>query len=59
MIKAGGGAIVTLGGMMALWGAKNRVHGSVVKHGLAGIRGRWRWISRNTAYARTAYRRAR
>jgi 3-oxoacyl-[acyl-carrier protein] reductase len=37
MIKAGGGAIVTLGGMMALAGAKNRVHGSVVKHGLVGM----------------------
>jgi 3-oxoacyl-[acyl-carrier protein] reductase len=37
MIKAGGGAIVTLGGMMALSGAKNRVHGSVVKHGLVGM----------------------
>lgn len=37
MIKAGGGAIVTLGGMMAFSGAKNRVHGSVVKHGLVGM----------------------
>jgi 3-oxoacyl-[acyl-carrier protein] reductase len=37
MIKAGGGSIVTLGGMMALSGAKNRVHGSVVKHGLIGM----------------------
>ena len=37
LIKAGGGAIVTLGGMMALSGAKNRVHGSVVKHGLVGM----------------------
>jgi 3-oxoacyl-[acyl-carrier protein] reductase len=37
MIKAGGGAIVTLGGMMALAGAKDRVHGSVVKHGLVGM----------------------
>jgi len=37
MIKAGGGSIVTLGGMMALAGAKNRVHGSVVKHGLVGM----------------------
>ena len=37
-LKAGGGAIVTLGGMMALSGAKNRVHGSVVKHsGLVGM----------------------
>ena len=37
MTKRGGGAIVTLGGMMALAGAKNRVHGSVVKHGLVGM----------------------
>ncbi len=37
MIRAGGGSIVTLGGMMALSGAKNRVHGSVVKHGLVGM----------------------
>jgi len=37
MIKAGGGAIVTLGGMMALSGAKNRVHGSVAKGGLVGM----------------------
>jgi 3-oxoacyl-[acyl-carrier protein] reductase len=37
MIEAGGGAIVTLGGLMALSGAKNRVHGSVVKHGLVGM----------------------
>lgn len=37
MIKAGGGNIVTLGGMVALSGAKNRVHGSVVKHGLVGM----------------------
>ena len=37
MIKAGGGSIVTLGGMMALSGAKNRVHGSVVKGGLVGM----------------------
>ncbi len=37
MIKAGGGAIVTLGGLMALSGAKNRVHGSVAKHGLVGM----------------------
>jgi 3-oxoacyl-[acyl-carrier protein] reductase len=37
MTKRGGGAIVTLGGMMALSGAKNRVHGSVVKHGLVGM----------------------
>ena len=37
MTKRGGGSIVTLGGMMALAGAKNRVHGSVVKHGLVGM----------------------
>jgi 3-oxoacyl-[acyl-carrier protein] reductase len=37
MMQRRGGAIVTLGGMMALAGAKNRVHGSVVKHGLVGM----------------------
>lgn len=37
MIKAGGGAIVTLGGMNALSGSKKRVHGSVGKHGLYGM----------------------
>jgi 3-oxoacyl-[acyl-carrier protein] reductase len=37
MIKAGGGAIVTLGGMSALSGAKKRVHGSVGKFGLYGM----------------------
>ena len=37
MIKAGGGAIVTLGGMQALSGAKRRVHGSVGKYGLYGM----------------------
>ena len=37
MIQRRGGSIVTLGGMMALAGAKNRVHGSVVKHGLVGM----------------------
>ena len=37
MIKAGGGSIVTLGGMMSLSGAKKRVHGSVAKHGLVGM----------------------
>jgi 3-oxoacyl-[acyl-carrier protein] reductase len=37
MIKAGGGSIVTLGGMSALSGAKRRVHGSVGKHGLWGM----------------------
>ncbi|OGA49948.1 MAG: short-chain dehydrogenase [Betaproteobacteria bacterium RIFCSPLOWO2_12_FULL_62_13] len=37
MIEAGGGSIVTLGGQMALSGAKRRVHGSVAKHGLVGM----------------------
>ncbi|HEX6005508.1 MAG TPA: SDR family NAD(P)-dependent oxidoreductase [Burkholderiales bacterium] len=37
MIEAGGGSIVTLGGMTALSGAKGRVHGSVGKHGLYGM----------------------
>jgi 3-oxoacyl-[acyl-carrier protein] reductase len=37
MLASGGGAIVTLGGMMALSGAKRRVHGSVAKHGLVGM----------------------
>jgi 3-oxoacyl-[acyl-carrier protein] reductase len=37
MIKVGGGSIVTLGGMMALTGAKQRVHGAVAKHGLVGM----------------------
>lgn len=37
MIKAGGGSIVTLGGMMSLSGAKKRIHGSVAKHGLIGM----------------------
>jgi 3-oxoacyl-[acyl-carrier protein] reductase len=37
MLKAGGGSIVTLGGQVALSGAKNRVHGSVAKHGLVGM----------------------
>lgn len=37
MIKAGGGSIVTLGGMVSLSGAKRRVHGSVAKHGLLGM----------------------
>jgi len=36
-IKAGGGAIVTLGGMTALSGAARRVHGSVGKFGLYGM----------------------
>ena len=37
MIKAGGGSIVTLGGMVSLSGAARRVHGSVAKHGLVGF----------------------
>jgi len=37
MIAAGGGSIVTLGGMTALSSAKKRVHGSVGKHGLWGF----------------------
>jgi 3-oxoacyl-[acyl-carrier protein] reductase len=37
MIRAGGGAIVTLGGMTALSGARHRVHGSAGKHGLYGM----------------------
>ena len=37
MIAAGGGVIVTLGGLQALSGAKNRVHGSVAKHGMVGM----------------------
>ena len=37
MIKAGGGSIVTIGGMTALSGAKRRVHGSVGKFGLHGF----------------------
>lgn len=37
MIKAGGGSIVTLGGMVSLSGAKKRIHGSVAKHGLIGM----------------------
>lgn len=37
MIDAGGGSIVTIGGMTALSGAKGRVHGSVGKHGLYGM----------------------
>lgn len=37
MLKNGGGAIVTLGGMQALAGAKLRVNGSVAKHGLVGM----------------------
>lgn len=37
MLAAGGGSIVTLGGQVALSGAKNRVHGSAAKHGLVGM----------------------
>jgi len=37
MVKAGGGAIVTLGGMVSLSGAARRIHGSVAKHGLVGF----------------------
>ena len=37
MLENGGGAIITLGGMHSLSGAKNRVHGSVAKHGLVGM----------------------
>ena len=37
MINAGGGSIVTLGGLVSLSGAKKRVHGSVAKHGLVGM----------------------
>jgi len=37
MIGNGGGSIVTLGGMQALSGAKNRAHNSVGKHGLVGF----------------------
>ena len=37
MLKNGGGSIITLGGMQSLSGAKNRIHGSVAKHGLVGF----------------------
>jgi 3-oxoacyl-[acyl-carrier protein] reductase len=37
MLANGGGAIVTLGGMVSLSGAAKRVHGSVAKHGLVGL----------------------
>ena len=37
MLKSGGGSIVMLGGTQALSGAKNRVHGSVAKHGMVGM----------------------
>jgi 3-oxoacyl-[acyl-carrier protein] reductase len=37
MLRAGGGSIVTLGGLSSLTGAKRRVHGSVAKNGLLGM----------------------
>jgi len=37
MIDNGAGSIITLGGEMALSGAKNRVHSSTGKHGLVGF----------------------
>jgi 3-oxoacyl-[acyl-carrier protein] reductase len=37
MLKNGGGAIITLGGMQSLSGAKHRINGSVAKHGLVGF----------------------
>ncbi len=37
MLKAGSGSIIMLGGTQALSGAKNRVHGSVAKHGMVGM----------------------
>ena len=37
MVKAGGGSIVTLGGLQALSGSKSRVHGAVAKSGLVGF----------------------
>jgi 3-oxoacyl-[acyl-carrier protein] reductase len=37
MLKNGGGAIITLGGMQSLAGAKHRINGSVAKHGLVGF----------------------
>lgn len=37
MLSSGGGSIVMLGGTQALSGAKNRVHGSVAKHGMVGM----------------------
>jgi 3-oxoacyl-[acyl-carrier protein] reductase len=37
MIAAGGGSIITLGGLHAIAGAKHRVHGSVAKCGLVGM----------------------
>ena len=37
MLEAGGGSIIMLGGTQALSGAKNRVHGSVAKHGMVGM----------------------
>lgn len=37
MLEAGGGTIVTIGGLVALSGARHRVAGSVAKHGLIGM----------------------
>jgi 3-oxoacyl-[acyl-carrier protein] reductase len=37
MLANGSGAIVTLGGMQSLAGAKDRINGSVAKHGLVGF----------------------
>lgn len=37
MLKAGGGSIVTLAGMLSLSGTALRVHGSVAKSGLVGM----------------------
>jgi len=37
MLAAGGGSLVTLGGLTALSGAKRRVHGSVAKGGLVAF----------------------
>ncbi len=37
MLKNGGGAIITLGGMQSLSGAAQRINGSVAKHGLIGF----------------------
>lgn len=37
MLEHGGGSIITLVGMQSLSGAKNRIHGSVAKHGLLGF----------------------
>ena len=37
MLEHGGGSIITLAGMQSLSGARNRIHGSVAKHGLVGF----------------------